>query len=259
MSELSSNTTSPSTDASLRAGKSSRPAGDPENPSFGASDPPAAGAQKASDAGIGLAKEAAGRTFETAKKAQAAGIEIQREATDTGREMVRAGQRAVDEASDIWRHAFQPLSSVQMEISRLFEDSWRAMTGMGAVGGLRPVQPLSSGVAALIGAPATDLRETSQAYKLCLELPGLEQGDVKVTLRDGQLVVSGSKAESRDEDAGAYRISERRYGRFERAFPVPDNVQRDAVEAKLQNGVLTITLPKTVDAASDWRAIEVRS
>ena len=110
-----------------------------------------------------------------------------------------------------------------------------------------------------MGAPATDLRETSQAYKLCLELPGLEQGDVNVSLRDGQLVVSGAKAESRDEDAGAYRISERRYGRFERAFPVPDNVQRDAVDAKLQNGVLTITLPKTAETARDWRSIEVKA
>lgn len=257
MSEISSDTTTPSADANLRAGNPSGAVGDGENPSFGASDP-AASAQRTSDAGIGLAKEAAGRTFETAKKAQAAGIEIHREATDTGREMVRAGQKAVDEASDIWRHAFQPLTSVQMEISRLFEDSWRAMTGMGAVGGLRPVQPLSSSVAAFMGAPATDLRETSQAYKLCLELPGLEQGDVNVSLRDGQLVVSGAKAESRDEDAGAYRISERRYGRFERAFPLPDNVQRDAVEARLQNGLLTITLPKTAETARDWRSIEIQ-
>ena len=257
MSEVSSDTTSSSAAASPRAGKSSRPASDLENPSF--SEGAVTSAQEASDAGIGLAKEAAGRTLETAKKAQAAGIEIHREATDTGREMVRAGQRAVGEASDIWRHAFQPLNSVQMEISRLFEDSWRAMTGVSALGGLRPVQPLSSSVAAIMGAPATDLRETSQAYKLCLELPGLEQGDVNVSLRDGQLVVSGAKGESRDEDAGAYRISERRYGRFERAFPVPDNVQRDAVEAKLQNGVLSITLPKTADTASDWRAIEIKS
>ncbi len=257
MSDVSADTTTSSADASPRDDQSSGPAGGSENPSFAAEDA-ARSAQRASDASIGLAKEAAGRTLETAKKAQAAGIEIHREATDTGREMVRAGQRAVGEASDIWRNAFQPLNSVQMEMSRLFEDSWCAMTGMSALGGLRPVQPLSSGVAAILGAPATDLRETSQAYKLCLELPGLEQGDVKVTLRDGLLVVSGSKGESRDEDAGAYRISERRYGRFERAFPVPENVQRDAVEAKLQNGVLSITLPKTAETAGDWRSIEIK-
>ena len=88
--------------------------------------------------------------------------------------------------------------------------------------------------------PAADVRETKEGYAIELDLPGLTEKEVEVTLEGKHLTVRG---ERKPQD-GELTRRERGFGTFERAFHLPDDVDRARIEAKAKNGVLTVTLPK---------------
>jgi len=144
-----------------------------------------------------------------------------------------------------------PFSSFRREMDRLFEDFFapaeaRSFAGARNGGGLTAVSP------------SVDLHETDGAYELTAELPGLEQRDVELTLRDNALVLSGEKREEHKEGESGRRWSERSFGRFERMIALPEEVDADKVEAKFRNGVLKVTLPKNPKAQDKTRKIEIR-
>jgi len=89
-------------------------------------------------------------------------------------------------------------------------------------------------------APAIDLSEDDNAYKISAELPGLDAKDVELSVSGNTLV-------------------ERAYGSFQRAFELPASIDRDKIAADFSKGVLTISLPKTPDAQQQQKKIEVKS
>jgi HSP20 family protein len=92
------------------------------------------------------------------------------------------------------------------------------------------------------------------------ELPGLEDKDVEVTLANGLLTIRGEKQDTREHQTGKnFVASERRYGSFERSFRVPEDIDEVKVTSRIENGVLTLTLPrmKTVEARAP-RKIEIK-
>ena len=94
-------------------------------------------------------------------------------------------------------------------------------------------------------APAVDVSETSDEYRVSVELPGLSKDDVELTIDAGRLVVRGEKkSEEREEKENCLRV-ERSYGSFSRSIALPESVDQDAVEATFKEGVLTVRLPKT--------------
>lgn len=108
-----------------------------------------------------------------------------------------------------------------------------------------------------VTSPAVDLVEKDGAYEITAELPGLDPKAVQVTVSDGMLTLSGEKSESKEEKQKDYYLSERRYGSFRRAFPLPRSVDADKIEAQFDKGVLTVTLPKNGKAAP--KTIEVKA
>ncbi len=106
--------------------------------------------------------------------------------------------------------------------------------------------------------PVVDVREDENGIHVSTELPGLDTKDVKVTVENGVLSISGEKKrEIEDGDAGSgYHLVERRYGRFERSFTLPRGVDAEKVSAKFQNGVLKVELPKSAQAKP--KQIEVK-
>jgi len=93
--------------------------------------------------------------------------------------------------------------------------------------------------------PAVDIRETAEAIVVHAELPGIDKKDVKVDVRDGVLTISGERKYEKDvKEENVHRI-ERSYGSFTRSFSLPSHVDVNKVEAKLDNGVLEVRLPKT--------------
>lgn len=185
------------------------------------------------------------------------GFEVEHELVQLSQEMIRVGRQAFNEAMSVWRQSFEPIAAARIGMGRWHEDVMRQATGFGAVRPLRAARPSVGAVAASwMGGPALDLKELPDAYRLDVEVPGLEADDLDLSLKDGLLIVSGYKAEAIDE--GDYQISERRYGRFERAVPLPDAADRDRIDAALDKGVLTVTLPKKAKAIAPRRKVEIR-
>jgi HSP20 family protein len=203
------------------------------------------------------------RTFSTPQQlgdeSVRAAREISQTAADTARGMGERTRQAARDLSTDWRGAIEPFIGMQIDMNRWIDDFWRQAVGLGGGTSLRTARPLSMPTAApLLGLPPVDLSETDGAYKLCVELPGLTREDVDLQIRGDALVVSGHKAESKDDAGAAYRISERRFGRFERSMPIPPDVRREGIEAAFKDGLLQITLPKTAEATQTGSRIEIR-
>ena len=106
--------------------------------------------------------------------------------------------------------------------------------------------------------PRVDLSEDDKAYCICAELPGVGEKDINVALSGDTLTISAERTEEQEEKGRNYHFSERRVGSFRRVFSLPAGVDRDHIDAKLKNGILTLTLPKTPEAQQQKR-IEVKS
>jgi len=103
------------------------------------------------------------------------------------------------------------------------------------------------------------MSEDEKAYKISAELPGIDAKDIEVSMSGDTLVLRGEKRQEKEEKDKNYHFSERAYGSFQRAFELPPSVDRDKVAADFSKGVLTITLPKTVEAQKPTKKIEVKS
>ena len=100
-------------------------------------------------------------------------------------------------------------------------------------------------------APKVEVQENGKSYTITVELPGVEQKDVKVLVEDDVLTVSGEKHVERSDEKTHY--SERSYGRFERRVALPPDVDDDACQADFKDGVLTVTLPRSFcNRAVNW-------
>jgi HSP20 family protein len=92
--------------------------------------------------------------------------------------------------------------------------------------------------------PRLDLTETETHYEVKVDLPGLKPEEVKVEVRGGELWITGERQEEKEEKGKTFHRLERRYGEFRRVLPLPAEVKEETIEAKVEHGVLTVTVPK---------------
>ena len=93
-------------------------------------------------------------------------------------------------------------------------------------------------------APRTNIQETDNSLSLTFELPGMDKKDIKVTLVDGVLTVSGKREVSQKAESDHYHRHEIASGEFSRSFTLPDTVNADKISADYKNGLLEVTLAK---------------
>ena len=104
---------------------------------------------------------------------------------------------------------------------------------------------------------ATDLAEEEDKFVVTMEMPGLSNEDIDISVTDNILSVSGEKKEAEEKSEGRnYYHVERRYGTFHREVQLPAPVEADAVEANYKNGVLEIALPKSEKARAKRIAVK---
>jgi HSP20 family protein len=96
--------------------------------------------------------------------------------------------------------------------------------------------------------PPVDIQETDDSYRIHAELPGLSKDDIQITLENNVLRLSGERKFEKDVKEENYHRIERTYGTFSRSFALPSLVSSDKVEAKFENGVLSILVPKAEQA-----------
>ena len=101
----------------------------------------------------------------------------------------------------------------------------------------------------------TDIKETEQGYTLDIEMPGFKKENIKVSLDDGYLTVSGSKKTEKEENAKYLRkeISET----FQRSYYVGKEISEENVKAKYENGILSLCVPKSKPKKEQLRSINI--
>lgn len=106
-------------------------------------------------------------------------------------------------------------------------------------------------------APASDASSDKNAYRINMELPGVEDGDIHLTVAEGVVTVSGEKKTSREDKGDTWYFSERQFGSFSRSFRLPADADEKGVAAAMKDGVLTITIPRTAPARPEARRVEI--
>jgi HSP20 family protein len=139
------------------------------------------------------------------------------------------------------RHFPHVFGSLQREIDRLFDDFSPAFT---------PTRTMAEIKAKM------DLAETPAGLELTVELPGLEEKDIDVSVADGVLTVSGEKKFESEQKDKNYRFVERGYGSFSRSIRLPESVKTDDIKASMSKGVLKVTIPTPAKAQA--KKIEVK-
>jgi HSP20 family protein len=97
---------------------------------------------------------------------------------------------------------------------------------------------------------AGEVEETAKDLVVRIELPGMNKDDCRISIEGNTLYVSGEKRYERETHDSTYHVMERAYGAFQRAIPLPGNVDIDQAEANYKKGVLTVRLPKTGDGTT---------
>lgn len=157
--------------------------------------------------------------------------------------------RDKDEVSRKGEDNDNPLMSLQRDVNRVFDNFWGRFD--------RPFGG-SSGFLS-VGNPRTDVSESDEEIEISVELPGMDDKDIEVSLTQDVLTIKGEKKAEKEEEKKGYYLSERSYGSFHRSVPLPPGVDTDRAEAEFKKGVLTITLPKTAEAQAQVKRIDVKS
>ncbi len=139
---------------------------------------------------------------------------------------------------------FPELMSLRQAMDRLFEDSFvrpsRFMIGFGEV-----------------GMPALDIYQTSNEVVLKAALPGLKPEDVSIDITGDILTIKGESKAEQEIKKEDYLHQEQTYGAFSRSIALPGGLQSDKAEATVEDGVLTLTIPKAEEVKP--KAIKVKA
>lgn len=156
---------------------------------------------------------------------------------------------------------------IRHEVSRTWEnlsEGWRELLSRSSHA-LTQFKPSTNkegeAVSLPVGLPswgllAGEVMENEKAIIVRLEVPGMAREDCEISIEGNTLYIRGEKRYEREADEGYFHVMERAYGSFQRAVPLPNNVDADKSEASLKNGVLTVTFPKVGSGAA--KRIEVK-
>ncbi|QRM34076.1 Hsp20/alpha crystallin family protein [Microvirga sp. VF16] len=130
-----------------------------------------------------------------------------------------------------------PFLSLHREMNRLFDDVLRG-PGLPTAGGQ------GQSVGSVVNA-SMNVSETDKEIRITAELPGVTEQDIDVSLDDDVLTIRGEKKFERTDEKENFHFVERSYGTFQRSLRLPYPVEPEQIQASFENGVLTVTVPKT--------------
>lgn len=156
-------------------------------------------------------------------------------------------QQRMSELGESSPGVFQPVMELQSEMNRIFRNFFE-----------------DSPVRRDFGSndvfyPRLDVTESAEGIRITVDMPGMSEKDIELTVSDHTLMISGERrSEEESKDQNVYR-RERSYGMFRRAVPLPETIDMEKIDARCDQGVLTINLPKNKEARKNWRKINVKS
>ena len=144
---------------------------------------------------------------------------------------------------------WDPFAEMRAEMDRVFN----SFLGRGLIG--RP--SLSRMTMPETVTPDLDVRENDKELIFEVELPGMNEKDINIMVRNGVLSLKGEKKSEREEKKDTYHLVERSYGAFERSFRLPDTIDEDQIKADFDKGVLRIVVPKHAEAIKAEKKIPI--
>ena len=123
---------------------------------------------------------------------------------------------------------FEEIRRTQERLSQLYED----------------FMPLKEWGGGKVFTPAVDIKEEEDKLVVTTDLPGINKEDIEINLKEDMLEISAKSGKEKETEGEGYIRREREYTRFYRAVSLPTSVKEEGSTAKIENGVLTITLPK---------------
>jgi len=178
--------------------------------------------------------------------------------------VTKLGLRRTEEFPSILTKGMFGLSPFGM-VRRLMDDMDRMFGSIGGFGlelptmlsplGLAPIER----IAETVWTPPIEAFERNGKLVYRVDLPGLEQKDIHVAIDGEDLVISGERAQDREDTKGGRHYSERRYGSFERRFTLPPGCDLEAIEATFDNGVLEVSTTAPKGLPPRGRTIEIKT
>jgi HSP20 family protein len=160
----------------------------------------------------------------------------------------------------------RPVASLREEIDRAFDrffrdpwlrDSFGPGWGLHQLADWDPFKSLGGAGMTRMLSPSAEMKELDHGYELSIELPGIDEKDIELTVTDDMVTLKGEKREERTGDEQDSHFSERRYGAFRRTFSMPPGVKTEDIKASFVKGVLTLTMPKSEETKAKVRRIPV--
>ena len=145
------------------------------------------------------------------------------------------------------REWMNPIDSFRQEMDTLMENFFQGF-------GLRPLDMRIGGFT-----PHVDVIDAGKTVKVSVELPGMDEKDIEVSLAGDALTIKGEKKEEKEEKGKDYYRSERSFGSFIRTVEIPEGIDSESAEASFKKGVLTVKLSKTKQAIEEARKIAIKA
>ncbi len=141
-----------------------------------------------------------------------------------------------------------------------FQDFEKLFDRYSHPGMMHPTKSMSTEIGMPDWAPSVDISEQEDKYQIKADLPGVDKKDIKITLEDKVIRISGEKRtekESGDKESKNHRM-ERFFGSFSRSFVLPESVAEEQIEASYKDGVLTLDIPKARKAPAEPVGITIK-
>ncbi|MFO7796951.1 MAG: Hsp20/alpha crystallin family protein [Promethearchaeia archaeon] len=148
---------------------------------------------------------------------------------------------------------FQEMDKMFNELTRRFDEFWRP-TRWPRFGSLMETEE-----GPLFRTPLTNIKDKEDHIEISAEMPGLDKGDIEVSISDGVLEIKGEmEEEEKEEKEGEVVRSEYRTSRYYRAFTLPENINDEEIDANLDKGILTVKVPKQEPEPKEKKKIEIK-
>ena len=204
-----------------------------------------------------------GSTFQA--EAQTPMGNVQASATTPGSSSTASASTAAPRRSGVsLRDPFSVMRYVSEEMDRMFESfGFRPSQNAPAAAPVawaphRQMGTMTTASPQGFWAPKVDVARRGDHLVVCADLPGMKKEDVRVEIRDDQLVLEGERRYENEEDRVGMFRSERSYGRFYRSIPLPEGVNPELAEAQFRDGVLEVRVPLPQWQERPGRQIEIR-
>jgi len=107
--------------------------------------------------------------------------------------------------------------------------------------------------------PILDLGASESEYTVTVEIPGVDEKNLKIEVEKNIMIIRGEKKQEKEEKKKSYYRLERFYGSFQRTLSLPEDADQDGIKATFKQGVLTVTLPRKALPKSDVRQIAIKT